>query len=178
MAPKDENELRQMLRSALEYPGPAALRFPRGAALGVPIDPDIKPLKIGEAELLRDGRDIGLVAIGAEVPRALAAAERLAEAGIDAAVLNARFVKPLDEHWLREMAERCGALLVVEEHSAIGGFGEAVLAFWARSGVTRPMRALGVGDHVVEHGSPNEVLADLGLDAAGIARAARELLGR
>jgi 1-deoxy-D-xylulose-5-phosphate synthase len=178
MAPKDENELRAMLLTAIEHPGPTALRFPRGAAPGVPIEGDIKTLRIGEAELLRDGADVAIVAIGSMVANALAAAERLRADGIAAAVLNARFVKPLDERWLAELAQRCGALLVVEEHSAAGGFGDAVLAFWARHGCTRPMRALGIGDVVVEHGDPEQVLADLELDAAGIERAARALLAR
>jgi len=177
MAPKDENELRQMLKTAVEHPGPAALRFPRGAALGVPIEPDIKALKVGEAELLRDGSDLGIVAIGATVSRALEAAAELKHRSIDAAVLNARFVKPLDERWLRDIAQRCDRLLVVEEHSAIGGFGEAVLAYWASIGVAKPMLAVGVPDRVVEHGSPAEVLAELGLDAVGIEAAARRLFG-
>jgi 1-deoxy-D-xylulose-5-phosphate synthase len=178
MAPKDENELRSMLLTAIEHPGPAALRFPRGAAPGAPIVGDIKPLKIGEAELLRDGADVGIVAIGSMVQPALVAAERLRAQGIDAAVLNARFVKPLDERWLADLAQRCRVLVIVEEHSAAGGFGEAVLAFWASQGVTRPMRALGIDDVVVEHGDPEQLLADLGLDAAGIEHAARELLAR
>ena len=178
MAPKDENELRSMLVTAIEHAGPAALRFPRGAAPGVPIASDIKPLKIGEAELLCDGADVGIVAIGSMVSGALAAAELLRAEGIHAAVLNARFVKPLDERWLADLAQRCGALLVVEEHAAHGGFGEAVLAFWAGCGIARPMRALGVADQVIEHGDPEQVLADLGLDPNGIAQAARALLAR
>ena len=178
MAPKDENELRQMLRTAIEHPGPTALRFPRGAAPGVPIEAEIKSLKIGEAELLRDGSDVAIVAIGSSVAPALDAAERLRAVGVSAAVLNGRFAKPLDERWLAEIARRCGALLVVEEHAVLGGFGEAVLAFWASHGVTRPMRAIGVADEVIEHGDPDQVLADLGLDAAGIERAALALCGR
>ncbi len=178
MAPKDENELRLMLKTAIEYPGPAALRFPRGAALGVPLQPEIKALEIGRAELLRDGNDLGLVALGSMVAPALQAAERLDAAGIHAAVLNARFAKPLDERWLLELGRRCGALLVVEEHSTNAGFGEAVLALLASRGVRVPLRALGVRDEVIEHGKPAEILAELGLDAEGIERAARELLGR
>jgi len=178
MAPRDENELRQMLRTAIEHPGPAALRYPRGAGTGVPIEEEIKPLKIGEAELLRDGRDLGIVALGSTVPRALEAADALRTEGFDVAVLNARFAKPIDERWLTELSERCNALLVVEEHAQIGGFGDAVLVFWAGLGVAKPMRALGARDAVIEHGSPAAVLADLGLDTAGIEGAARELLGR
>jgi 1-deoxy-D-xylulose-5-phosphate synthase len=178
MAPKDENELRQMLKTAIEHPGPAALRFPRGAAPGVPIEAEIKSLRIGEAELLCAGSTLGIVAIGSMVGPAMEAASALRAAGVDTAVLNARFVKPLDQAWLARMARTCRALLVVEEHSAIGGFGDAVLAFWASLGVTAPVRAIGVPDRIVEHGDPDEVLAELGLDVAGIERAARELLAR
>jgi len=178
MAPKDENELRQMLKTAIEYPGPAALRIPRGAALGVPLDADVKTLKIGEAELLRDGRDLAIIALGHSVAPALDAAQRLEEHGISAAVLNARFAKPVDVRWLAELARRCGALVVVEEHSAIGGFGDAVVSALAAQRISVPVRALGVPDLVIEHGSQAEWRAELGLDAAGIERAARELLGR
>ena len=178
MAPKDENELRHMLKTAIEYPGPAAIRFPRGRAEGVPLEPDIKTLQIGRAELLRDGSDLGIVAFGSMVVPALEAAERLDGAGIRAAVLNARFVKPLDESWLLDLAQRCAALLVVEEHSPMAGFGDAVLALLASHGVRVPMRALGVRDEVIEHGTPAEILAEMGLNAAGIEGAARRLLGR
>jgi 1-deoxy-D-xylulose-5-phosphate synthase len=178
MAPKDENELRQMLKTAIEYPGPAALRIPRGSALGVPLDPDVKTLKIGEAELLRDGRDVGIIALGHSVAPALEAAQRLEEHGISAAVLNARFAKPVDARWLAELARRCGALVVVEEHSVIGGFGDAVVASLAAQRISVPVRALGVPDEVIEHGTQAEWRAALGLDAEGIERAARELLGR
>ncbi len=175
MAPKDENELRQMLRTAIEHPGPAALRFPRGSAPGVPLEPEIKPLKLGEAELLRDGSDVALIALGSCVPPALEAAELLRAEGVDAAVLNARFVKPLDERWVLRLAERCRALLVIEEASARGGFGDAVLALLASAGARRPVRAIGVPDLVIEHGKPEVQLAEHGLDAAGIAAAARSL---
>jgi 1-deoxy-D-xylulose-5-phosphate synthase len=175
MAPKDENELRQMLRTAIEYPGPAALRIPRGAAFDVPIEAEIKPLKIGEAELLRDGSDVALLAFGSRVVPALEAAELLAADGIRAAVLNLRFAKPIDEARVCELARRCRAVVTVEEHSALGGVGEAVVGVLARGGVRVPVRVLGVEDRVIEHGSPAGILAQLGLDAAGIARGAREV---
>ena len=109
---------------------------------------------------------------------ALDAADELAADGIRAAVLNARFAKPIDARRIAELAKRCGALVVVEEHSPHGGLGDAVLAALAHEGVTVPVRALGVADEVIEHGSQNEMREALGLDAAGIERAARELLGR
>ncbi|MEE9281467.1 MAG: 1-deoxy-D-xylulose-5-phosphate synthase [Myxococcota bacterium] len=178
MAPKDENELRQMLKTAIEHPGPAALRIPRGSALGVPLEPEVKALKIGEAELLRDGRDVGLIALGVSVHEASLAAEELEAAGISTALLNARFIKPIDARWLAVLARRCSALVVIEEHSAMGGFGDAVLASLAAQGIQIPVRALGVRDELIEHGSQAEWRAELGLDAPGIERAARELIAR
>ncbi len=176
MAPRDENELRQMLRTAIEHPGPAALRYPRGAARGVPLDADIKSLEIGRAELLRDGDDVAIVAIGNVVEQAERAAEALYADGISAAVLNARFVKPLDAAWVLELGTRCRAMVVVEEHSGMGGFGDAVAAALLEGGVSVPLRKLGIPDRLIEHGGQAEWMAELGLDAAGIERAARELL--
>jgi 1-deoxy-D-xylulose-5-phosphate synthase len=176
MAPKDENELRHMLRTAVEHPGPAALRFPRGAGFGVPLDPDIKALPLGEAELLRDGRDVALLAIGRTVHPALEAAVELAAQGIDVAVLNARFVKPLDRQRILPLARRCSALVTVEEHAAMGGFGSAVLEALAEAGVSLPVRCLGVPDRPVEHGDPDVQRAGFGLDRDGIALAVRALL--
>ncbi len=178
MAPKDENELRHMLRTAVDHPGPAALRYPRGSGFGVPLDPEIKPLSIGRAELLRDGDQILLAAVGPQVHAALEAAGELAAQGISAAVLNARFVKPLDAERITALADRCGAVLTVEEGTAQGGFGAAVLEALAAAGLTVRTRCLGIPDRIVEHGDPDAIRAEFGLDAAGIARAAGELLRR
>ena len=178
MAPKDENELRQMLKTAIEHPGPAAVRFPRGPGLGVPLDSDVKTLAVGEAELLRDGQDVGLIAIGVSVDEASKAAEELEAAGISTAVLNARFAKPLDADWLATLGRRCRALVVIEEHSSMGGYGDAVAAALAEQGIQVPLRTLGVRDELIEHGSQAEWRAELGLDAAGIERAVLELIGR
>jgi 1-deoxy-D-xylulose-5-phosphate synthase len=178
MAPKDENELRHMLRTAIEHTGPAAVRYPRGAGLGVPLDPELKPIPIGLSELLRDGDDVVLVALGTLAHTALDAAEQLGAEGISAAVVNARFAKPLDRDRIAGLAQRCGAVVTVEEAAAAGGFGAAVLEALAERGATVPVRCLGIPDRVVEHGSPEAIRTQLGLDAAGIARAARELLHR
>ncbi|MFQ5697824.1 MAG: 1-deoxy-D-xylulose-5-phosphate synthase [Myxococcota bacterium] len=175
MAPRDDNELRQMLRTAIEFPGPAAIRIPRGAADGVPLEEEIKTIKIGEAELLRDGGDVGLIALGSRVRPSLEAAEVLSAEGIRAAVLNARFAKPLDERRIVELARRCRGLVTIEEHSGFAGFGEAVLGVLARHDVRVPVRVLGVPDRLVEHGPPDEILTEMGLESEGIARAAREL---
>ncbi len=177
MAPKDENELRHMLRTAVEHPGPVALRYPRGNGLGVALDADIRSLPIGRGELLRDGNDLAIVALGSRVAPALEAAERLAAEGISAAVFNARFVKPLDVVAIADLARRCGALLTVEEHALAGGFGSAVLEALAGEGISVPVRVLAVPDGLVEHGDPARQLAQFGLDTAGIAAAGQALLG-
>jgi len=178
MAPKDENELRHMLRTAIEHPGPAAVRYPRGNGFGVPLNPEVKGVPIGECELLRDGDDLLVVALGTLAHPALEAAGELASEGVSAAVVNARFVKPLDAQRIAALAARCGAVLTVEESAGQGGFGGAVLEALARAGVSVPSRCLAIPDQIVEHGDPDAIRAELGLDAAGIARAARELLGR
>jgi 1-deoxy-D-xylulose-5-phosphate synthase len=176
MAPKDENELRHMLRTAVEYPGPAAIRYPRGAGLGVPLDPDPKPIPIGQAELLRDGSDALIVAYGTRVHPALEAAVELSADGIDAAVLNARFAKPLDRERIGTLAARCGAVVTVEENAGMGGFGSGVLELLAELGHRGPVRCLAVPDVLVEHGDPDRQQSAFGLDAAGIARAVRDLV--
>ncbi len=175
MAPKDENELRRMLKTAIEYPGPAAVRYPRGAGLGVPLDPELKGIPVGESELLRDGEHALLVAIGTLVESAVEAAEELAEEGLSVAVVNARFAKPVDAERLVPLARRCGAVVTVEEHHGKGGFGAAVLECLAEGGVAVPTRILSVPDRIVEQGNPADQRAAFGLDPAGIARAVREL---
>jgi 1-deoxy-D-xylulose-5-phosphate synthase len=177
MAPKDENELRHMLKTAVSYDGPAAIRYPRGAGYGVPLDPDVKAVPVGEAELLRDGDDAVIVAYGTRVHESLAAAEELAADGLAVAVLNARFAKPLDEARILGLARRCRALVTVEEHAGMGGFGSAVLELLAREGAAPAVRCLAIPDQLVEQGDPEEQLADFGMDTPGIAQAVRDLLG-
>ena len=173
MAPKDENELQHMLQTAIEYPGPAAIRYPRGAGLGVPMDPELKPLPMGEAELLRDGDDALIVAVGSMVQPAFEAAEELAARGISAAVLNARFVKPIDVRRLVPLASRMRGVVTVEEHSFFGGFGAAVLEALSEAGVVVPSRCLAIPDALIEHG---ETRSSVGLDVEHIVSAAAELL--
>ncbi len=176
MAPKDENELRHMVRTAVEYPGPAAVRFPRGTGLGVPLDPDIKPIPIGEAELMRDGDDAAVIVLGTLAHEAMEAAAELSADGISIAVLNARFAKPVDKSRILALARRCSVLVTVEEHSGIGGFGSAVLEVLAEAGVQVPIRCLAIGDRIVEHGDPQKIRAEFGLDRDGIAEAVKALL--
>ena len=173
MAPKDENELQHLLATAIDYPGPAAIRFPRGAGFGIALDPDIKKVPLGEAELLRDGEDAAILAIGSTTHPAMEAASDLAADGVACAVLNARFVKPLDRDRIIALAKRCRVLLTVEEHSVSGGFGGAVLELLAKEGIHTPVRTLGVPDLLIEHG---ESPASVGLAPSDIRDAVTALL--
>ena len=173
MAPKDENELQHMLATAIMYPGPAAIRFPRGAGEGVALDPDIKALRLGEAELLRDGDDVLIVAYGTVVHTALEAAQELAGRGVSAAVLNARYVKPLDVDRLLPLVEKCRAVVTIEEHCRQGGFGSAVLEALAEAGIQKPVTVLGVDDELIEHGETRETV---GLGMSDIVASVERLL--
>ncbi len=168
MAPKDENELRHMMLTMLEHDGPVALRYPRGAGLGVPMDAELKRLPIGRAETLREGEDLALVALGSMVQPALDAAEALARRGVEAEVVNARFVKPLDESLLLSLARRVGLVVTVEEGQRAGGFGSAVGELFADRGVECRLVSLGLPDAFVEHGTPAILRANTGLTAEAI----------
>ncbi|HKE10752.1 MAG TPA: transketolase C-terminal domain-containing protein, partial [Myxococcota bacterium] len=176
-APRDENELQHLLATAVDSGRPFVLRFPRGAALGVALDPDPKPLPIGRASLLRRGDDLVLVGLGKTVATALDAAERLAEIGVSATVIDARFVKPLDAQVLGAAARRCGRVLTVEDHAAIGGLGSAVLECLAAEAPGTLVRVLGVGDTFVEHAEVSEQWSRVAIDAPSVVQAARALLG-
>jgi 1-deoxy-D-xylulose-5-phosphate synthase len=173
-APRDENELQHLLAAAVESGRPFAIRYPRGAAPGVALDPDPKPLPVGRGTLLRDGTDLALVALGRTVAAALEAADRLAARGVAAAVVDARFAKPLDEALLAEVAGRIPLVLTVEDHVLAGGFGSAVLEALAEVAPDARMRRLGIADRFVEHAEPQEQWQEAGIDAAAIAAAAVE----
>jgi len=177
MAPADEDELRHMLRTALEHQGPVALRYPRGKGRGVPLEGPPRALPWGRAQVRREGGDVLLAGIGVGVAAAEQAAERLAQEGAQAAVVNARFVKPLDEELLCDLAVRCGRVVTVEENEAAGGFGSAVLEALARRGLSGVrVKLVALNDTFVEHGSQTELRALHQVDAAAVAAAARELL--
>jgi len=177
MAPKDENELRHMLKTAVEYTGgPIAVRYPRGNAVGVPMQEALHALPIGRAELLRDGTDVAIFAVGTMVLPAERAAELLRAEGISAAVVNARFVKPLDERLVLDLARRTGAVVTVEENVIKGGFGAGVLETLANNGVSIPVRVLGVPDRVFEQASQARLREHAGLTPEGIAAAARTVV--
>jgi len=177
MAPKDENELRRMLKTAISSGVPVSLRYPRGAGVGVPLDKDILELPLGVGERLSAGRDVAIIAIGATVYPAQAAAALLARDGIMATVVNARFVKPLDRELILSVAAECGVVLTVEENALMGGFGSAVLELFADEPVSGlRIKRLGIPDRFIEQGTQAELRRMLGLDADGIAAAVRALL--
>jgi 1-deoxy-D-xylulose-5-phosphate synthase len=165
MAPKDENELRNMLATmAAHTAGPIAVRYPRAGGQGVPLDPEPRPIPIGAGELLRPGRDVLLIGYGSMVPVARGAAELLSGQGIDAAVINARFAKPLDDALLLEWARRTKRVVTLEEASLPGGFGDAVLELLAREPVGGVrMRCFGVPDRLFDHASRDSLLRQAGL---------------
>ena len=170
MAPKDENELQHMVKTAIYSDRPISLRYPRGAGYGVTLDRDLKEIEIGRGELLVEGRDLTLLAIGSTVYPALEAADLLRERGISAAVVNARFVKPLDRELILAEAAKTGVLVTVEENALMGGFGSAVLELLSDAGLTQVrVKRIGIPDSFVEQGSQAQLRADLGLDGAGIA---------
>jgi 1-deoxy-D-xylulose-5-phosphate synthase len=179
MAPKDENELQHMLKTAIEYAGPISLRYPRGEGCGVKMDAEMKQLEIGTAELLRQGADVVIAGIGQTVMPALRAAHDLAPLGIDAAVVNARFVKPLDRKLFRDLLLRVPRLITVEDHTVVGGFGSAMLEFMAEEGITGvEVKRLGVPDRFITHGTQDELRKLCGFDKDAIAQAALQIVRR
>lgn len=177
MAPKDGPELRSMLELSLRIEGPSAIRYPRGKAIVV--EGGSNQFTIGQAEILREGEDIVLLAIGNMVGPALEAAQELKTMDIDATVVNARFVKPLDESLIYSLAQRIKRIITVEDNSLAGGFGSAVLEFLQRAGLHDvTVRCLGIPDLFVEHGSQQELRERYGLSKSGIMNAALLLMER
>jgi 1-deoxy-D-xylulose-5-phosphate synthase len=172
MAPKDEAELRDLLATALTIEsGPSMVRFPRGSGPGTPLREGFRILPVGSWELLRDGRDAALLACGAMVSVAVEAAEILARRGVEVAVVNCRFVKPMDEEMLVSLARRLGRLVTLEDNVLHGGFGSGVLEVLAERGLEVPVRRFGLPDAFVTHGSREELFRMLGLDAPAVAAA-------
>ncbi len=179
MAPKDEDELARMIATAFAVEGPVAVRYPRGMGAGVPVDPALAPLPVGQGELLRDGRDALILAVGSRVLPSLDAAQELADAGVaDVAVFNARFVKPLPAEQILDLAGRFERIVLAEENALAGGFGSAVLELLADSDrlAGRRVRRVGLPDQFVEHGSSKQLRALAGIDKAGIKKAVADLL--
>lgn len=177
MAPKDENELRHMLKTAIYSGQPISLRYPRGTGYGVPLDTELKCLQLGKGEQLVDGDDLTIITIGSTVYPALQAADALKEKGIVAGVVNARFVKPLDAELILGVARRTGRIMTVEENALQGGFGSAVLELLYDNNLQDvKVRRLGLPDHYIEQGSQAQLRKDVGIDAEGITAAALEFM--
>nr|WP_314863812.1 1-deoxy-D-xylulose-5-phosphate synthase [uncultured Undibacterium sp.] len=169
MAASDENECRQMLTTGYRYPGPAAIRYPRGAGIGATIQAELSELPIGKAELKRQGKKIAILAFGSMVHPSIKAAEAL-----DATVVNMRFVKPIDLAMIKDMAANHDALVTVEEGCTMGGAGSAVAEALAEAGIAKPLLILGLPDKFVDHGDPALLLAQCGLNAEGIEASIRQ----
>ncbi len=178
MSPRNESELRDMLFTAVQHEeGPVALRYPRGNGTGVSLKEGFDLVPFGKGEKLRAGGDVALLAIGTMANVALAAAEELARTGVSAEVVSMRFVKPLDGDLLREVSLRIPRLVTLEDNVTIGGFGSAVTEFLAADGITGVrVLSLGLPDRFIEHGAPQELYADLGLDPPGVARSVTAFL--
>ena len=176
MAPADENELQHMLHTALAHHGPVVLRYPRGNGEGVALEPDFRRLEIGRGTVLRAGTDVLLLPIGNRVGPALAAAARLETQRIDAAVINPRFLKPLDSDLIADWAARTRRVVTVEDNCVQSGFGSAVLEALNERGLHLPVRRLGYVDRFVEHGPQAVLWQAAGIDADGIVRSALDLL--
>ena len=170
MAPKDENELRHMLKTAVDYDGPVSVRYPRGSGVGVEISEPMHSLPIGKAEVLREGKDVCLWAIGSMVQSALQVAAKLAEQGISAGVVNMRFAKPLDKELLLAHAAQYGKIVTLEEGALQGGVGSAVLETLNEAKILQQCRVLtlGIPDEFVLHGDKKLLMKDLGLDVDAI----------
>ncbi|WP_374325670.1 1-deoxy-D-xylulose-5-phosphate synthase [Aquipseudomonas alcaligenes] len=171
MTPSDENELRRMLTTGHLFNGPAAVRYPRGSGPNAPIETELLPLEIGKAVVRRQGQKTALLVFGVQLAEALQVGETL-----DATVVDMRFVKPLDEALLRELADSHELLVTIEENSIMGGAGSAVSEFLAAEGRIKPMLHLGLPDYYVEHAKPADMLAECGLNAAGIEASIRQRL--
>lgn len=171
MTPSDENELRRMLTTGHLFNGPAAVRYPRGSGPNAAIEPSLEPLEIGKGIVRRQGKQTALLVFGVQLSEALKVGEAL-----DATVVDMRFVKPLDEALVRQLAASHELLVTIEENSVMGGAGSAVSEFLAHAGLLKPVLHLGLPDYYVEHAKPAQMLAECGLDASGIEAAVRQRL--
>lgn len=177
MMPKDFKELSGMLGLSLKLSGPVAIRYPRGST-SLPVTLSGAPLQVGKGEVLRDGRDIAILGLGPTLVPALQAQAQLHSQGVSAAVINLRFVKPVDQELVKQYALRCGRLVTVEEHVLDGGMGSAVLEACSVQGLTPAVKRLGIQDQFVPHGEPQQLRELFHLSAADIVAAAKELMSR
>jgi 1-deoxy-D-xylulose-5-phosphate synthase len=175
MAPGDGHDVVPMLKFGLEHSGPVAIRYPKANAVDIG-EMERQPLGLGRAEVLRWGEDGAILCLGSLLSDCLKAAELLAADGLQVGVINARFAKPVDRKVIERALRECGFVLTVEEGCLMGGFGSAVLETASELGLDASrIKRLGIPDRFIEHGERTELLADLGLDVAGIAAACREM---
>jgi 1-deoxy-D-xylulose-5-phosphate synthase len=180
MAPKDEIELQHMLYTSIEYDGPSAVRYPRGAGQDLEFDDnmELQLIPIGSGELLVEGDDILLLPVGNRVYPALDAAKMLKEIGINATVINPRFIKPLDAALIAKWAAHTGKLITIEDNARLGGFGSSILELLSSRGIFQVQsKLLGHPDNFVEHGPQKTLWKNSGIDTGAIVEAAKELLG-
>lgn len=179
MAPKDEAELRNMLFTATNYKdGPVAIRYPRGSALGVPVQEGFTDIPIGRAEKISSGQDVALIAVGNMVEYAKRVSEKLLADGIHCEIINARFVKPLDTEMLDEIASRFEKIATLEESTIVGGFGSGVIEYFAEKNYHNKILRIGLPDKFVDHGTQEELHKLLGIDPDGIVSKVKSLLGK
>jgi 1-deoxy-D-xylulose-5-phosphate synthase len=173
MAASDENECRHMLTTAYRHPGPAAVRYPRGAGIGAEVSAELSVIPMGKGEIRRKGKQVALLAFGTMVSPALQAGE-----AINATVVNMRFIKPLDAALVAELAASHDLLVTIEEGCVMGGAGSAVAEALAAAGIVKPLLQLGLPDQFIDHGDAQQLLSQCGLDADGIAAAVTQRLGK
>ena len=171
MAASDENECRKMLTTAYQYPGPAAVRYPRGAGIGATVETELSTIEMGKGEIRRQGKGVAILAFGTMLAPSLQAAETL-----DATVANMRFIKPLDTALVAELAASHDLLVTIEEGSIMGGAGSAVAEALSAAGIVKPILQLGLPDKFIDHGDATQLLAQCGLDAAGITASVNQRL--
>lgn len=178
MAPKDESELRDMVYTAVQYgKGPVAVRYPRGNALGVPLSEGFTEIPIGKGEILKQGSDVALLAVGSMVDYSMKAAELLANTGVHAEVVNMRYIKPLDVELLDDVFARFSKVITLEENTIVGGFGSGVLEYAATKRYKGDIHLIGLPDSFVDHGTQAELHHLIGIDPEGIAATVREFCG-
>ena len=176
-APKDENELQHLLYTATQTPHPMAIRYPRSCGTGIKMDDMFKTIPMGTAEILKEGNDVAIMAVGASVPYAIQAAGELSLKGIEATVINGRFIKPLGSEVILDTARKIKYIVTVEENVLIGGFGSAVSSLLHEAGITDTMiKKIGIPDRYVEHGTPKILREKYGLDSEGIIKETLTLL--
>ena len=173
MTPSDENECRQMLNTAYRHPGPASVRYPRGAGIGAAIDPSLDAIEMGKGIVRRQGKGMAILAFGTMVAPALKAADEL-----NATVADMRFVKPIDAALISQLANSHELVVTIEEGCVMGGAGSAVAEAMAAAGIVKPLLQLGLPDKFVDHGDAQQLLAQCGLDATGIVAAVRQRVGK